>query len=85
TRCKLPQYHVNWELAHLHAFILQIPPKDSPTSLRTAFLVGELGHRVSTPHGRSPTAPRLSRRPADKAWLAILDSQVRDPSSGHGG
>jgi len=74
---------------HLLAFILQIPPIDPSTSLRTAFLLRLTNDVMNSVPGYPPEMDDLQQLldfldDLDEAWLAVLKSQVWDPSSGVG-
>lgn len=74
---------------HLLAFILQIPPIDPSTSLRTAFLLRLTNDVMNAVSGYPPDMDDLQQLldfldDLDEAWLAVLNSQVWDPSSGAG-
>jgi len=74
---------------HLLAFILQIPPIDPSTSLRTAFLLRLTSDVMNSVPGYPPKLNGLPQLidfldDLDEAWLAVLNSQLWDPSSGTG-
>ncbi|KAI9570746.1 hypothetical protein HD554DRAFT_2203766 [Boletus coccyginus] len=74
---------------HLLAFILQIPPIDPSTSLRTAFLLCLTNDVMNSVPGYPPEMDDLQQLldfldDLDEAWLAVLNSQVWDVSSGVG-
>ncbi|KAH0830162.1 hypothetical protein J3R83DRAFT_1511 [Lanmaoa asiatica] len=76
-------------MQHLLAFILQIPPIDPSTSLRTAFLLRLTNDVMNSVPGYPPEMDDLQQLldfldDLDEAWLAVLNSQVWDPSSGAG-
>lgn len=76
-------------MQHLLAFILQIPPIDPSTSLRTAFLLRLTNDVMNSVLGYPPDMDDLQQLldfldDLDEAWLAVLNSQVWDPSSGAG-
>lgn len=73
----------------LLAFILQIPPVDPSTHLRTAFLLRLTGDVMISVPGYPPEMNELQPLldfldDLDQAWLAVLRSQVWDPSAGEG-
>ncbi|KAG6375820.1 hypothetical protein JVT61DRAFT_2677 [Boletus reticuloceps] len=74
---------------HLLAFTLQIPPIDPSTSLRTAFLLRLTSDVMNSVPGYPPNMDGLPQLldfldDLDEAWLAVLNSQVWDPSLGTG-
>jgi len=76
-------------MQHLLAFILQIPPIDPSTSLRTAFLLRLTNDVMTSVPGYPPEMDDLQQLldfldDLDEAWLAVLSSQVWDPLSGAG-
>jgi hypothetical protein len=69
------------------AIILQIPPIDPSTSLRTAYLLRLTNDVLSSITGYAPDADLLSEvldwlDDLDQAWLAVLKAQVWDPTEG---
>lgn len=73
----------------LLAFILQIPPVDPSTHLRTAFLLRLTGDVMISVPGYPPEMNELQLLldfldDLDQAWLAVLRSQIWDPSAGEG-
>lgn len=71
------------------SLILQIPPIDPSTSLRTAFLLRLTNDVLSSIPGY-PASPEVLLEvidwldDLDQAWLAVLQSQVWDPQAGAG-
>jgi hypothetical protein len=66
--------------------ILQIPPVDPSTSLRTSFFLRLTGEILSSIPGYSPdlqTVPELLDwlEDLDRAWLVVLRSQIWDPQT----
>ncbi|OAX36005.1 hypothetical protein K503DRAFT_772933 [Rhizopogon vinicolor AM-OR11-026] len=73
----------------LLAFILQIPPIDPSSYLRTAFLLRLTGDVMTSVPGYPPEMKELQSLldfldDLDQAWLAVLKSQVWDPTAGEG-
>ncbi|KAL0947726.1 hypothetical protein HGRIS_013811 [Hohenbuehelia grisea] len=73
----------------LLALVLQIPPIDPSTALRTAFLLRLTNDVLSSVSGYAPTQDALPclldwLDDLDQAWVAVLQSQVWDPESGAG-
>ncbi|KAG5637910.1 hypothetical protein H0H81_002671 [Sphagnurus paluster] len=71
------------------SLILQIPPIDPSTSLRTAFLLRLTNDTLGSIVGYSPDSESLPEAldwldDLDQAWLAILRAQVWDPAAGAG-
>ncbi|KAF8237111.1 hypothetical protein L208DRAFT_1356724 [Tricholoma matsutake] len=69
------------------SLILQIPPIDPSTSLRIAYLLRLTNDVLSSITGYPPDAHILPRvldwlDDLDQAWLAVLQAQVWDPSTG---
>lgn len=76
-------------MQHLLAFILHIPPIDPSTSLRTVFLLRLTNDVMNAVPGYPPEMDDLQQLldfldDLDEAWLAVLNAQVWDPSSGTG-
>ncbi|KIJ63354.1 hypothetical protein HYDPIDRAFT_92540 [Hydnomerulius pinastri MD-312] len=76
-------------MQRLLAFILQIPPVDPSTPLRTTFLLRLTGDMMNSVPGYPPDINDLQQLldfldDLDQAWLAVLKSQAWDPSSGEG-
>ena len=74
---------------HLLAFILQLPPIDPSTSLRTAFLLRLTNDVMNSVLGYPPEMDNLQQLldfldDLDDAWLVVLNAQVWDPSTGTG-
>ena len=73
----------------LLSIILQIPPIDPQAFLRTAFLLRLTGDFLSSVPGYPPEADVLPELldwldDLDRGWLAVLRSQVWDPTSKEG-
>jgi soluble cytochrome b562 len=73
----------------LLAFILQIPPIDPSTHLRTAFLLRLTGDVMTSVPGYPPQMKELQTLldfldDLDQAWSAVLKNQVWDPAAGEG-
>jgi hypothetical protein len=73
----------------LLAFILQIPPIDPSTYLRTAFLLRLTGDVMTSVPGYPPEMKELQSLldfldDLDQGWLGVLKSQVWDPTAGEG-
>ncbi|KAG6330034.1 hypothetical protein ID866_9054 [Astraeus odoratus] len=73
----------------LLAFILQIPPVDPSTPLRTTFLLRLTGDAMNSITGYPPSTNDLQQLldfldDLDQAWVAVLRSQAWDPVSGEG-
>ncbi|PFH54324.1 hypothetical protein AMATHDRAFT_44843 [Amanita thiersii Skay4041] len=71
------------------SFVLQIPPIDPSTSLRTAYLLRLTNDVLNSVPGYAPTSPVLHEvvdwlDDLDQAWLAVLQTQVWDPEQGVG-
>ncbi|KAF8350676.1 hypothetical protein F5887DRAFT_940413 [Amanita rubescens] len=69
--------------------ILQIPPIDPSTSLRTAFLLRLTNEVLNSIAGYAPTTSALADAVSwlddlDQAWLVVLQSQVWDADNGEG-
>ncbi|KAG9318064.1 hypothetical protein JVU11DRAFT_128 [Chiua virens] len=76
-------------MQRLLAFILQIPPIDPSTSLRIAFLLRLTNDVMNSVPGYPPEMDDMQQLldfldDLDEAWLAVLNSQVWDPSSDTG-
>ncbi|CAL1703304.1 unnamed protein product [Somion occarium] len=83
----LPSYLT--ETHKLLSFILQIPPIDPSTSLRTTFLLRLSGDAMESIPGYKPDVQILSQlldwlNDLDRGWLAVLRSQTWDPEEGTG-
>ncbi|KAF9228845.1 hypothetical protein BS17DRAFT_213133 [Gyrodon lividus] len=87
---KLPTLTTYLEaMQHLLAFVLQIPPVDPSTPLRTAFLLRLTSDVMNSVLGYPPDIDDLQKLldffdDLDQAWVTVLKSQVWDPSSGAG-
>ncbi|KAG2132856.1 uncharacterized protein EDB93DRAFT_1093547 [Suillus bovinus] len=73
----------------LLAFILQIPPIDPSTHLRTTFLLRLTGDVMTSVPGYPPQMKEFQMLldfldDLDQAWSAVLKSQVWDPAAGEG-
>ncbi|KAG1819778.1 uncharacterized protein BJ212DRAFT_1267888 [Suillus subaureus] len=73
----------------LLAFILQIPPIDPSTYLRTVFLLRLTGDIMTSVPGYPPQMKELQTLldfldDLDQAWSAVLKNQVWDPAAGEG-
>ncbi|KAH0584629.1 hypothetical protein H2248_010162 [Termitomyces sp. 'cryptogamus'] len=71
------------------SLILQIPPIDPSTSLRTAYLLRLTNDALSSIVGYPPDSDSLPEAldwldDLDQAWLTVLEAQVWDPSTGAG-
>jgi len=76
-------------MQNLLAFVLQIPPVDPSTQLRTAFLLRLTGDVMTSVPGYPPEMKELQSLldfldDLDEAWLAVLKSQVWEPATGEG-
>ena len=73
----------------LLSMILQIPPIDPSTSLRTSYLLHLSNDVLSSVVGYQPTPQNVVDLldwldDLDQAWLAVLQSQIWDPKEGVG-
>ncbi|KAF9018419.1 hypothetical protein BDZ89DRAFT_1140024 [Hymenopellis radicata] len=73
----------------LLGLILQIPPVDPSTSLRTSYLLHLTNDVFGSATGYAPTAQNVVDLvdwldDLDQAWLAVLHAQVWDPRKGAG-
>ncbi|KAG6852241.1 hypothetical protein C0991_001702 [Blastosporella zonata] len=71
------------------SLIIQIPPIDPSTSLRTAYLLRLSNDTLSSITGYPPDSESLPEAldwldDLDQAWLAVLQAQVWDPATGTG-
>ncbi|KAG6817037.1 hypothetical protein H0H87_000449 [Tephrocybe sp. NHM501043] len=71
------------------SLIIQIPPIDPSTSLRTAYLLRLTNDTLSSIIGYPPEPESLPEAldwldDLDQAWLAVLQAQVWDPDTGAG-
>ena len=69
--------------------VLQIPPIDPSTSLRTAFLLRLTNEVLNSIPGYAPSTPALEDAVSwlddlDQAWLVVLQCQVWDAENGGG-
>ncbi|KAF9460873.1 hypothetical protein BDZ94DRAFT_1168805 [Collybia nuda] len=77
------------ETRQILSLVLQIPPIDPSTSLRTAFLLRLTSDVLNSIPGY-PVGPEVLPEvldwldDLDQAWLAVLQSQVWDPQKGAG-
>ncbi|KAI6151282.1 hypothetical protein BKA82DRAFT_140500 [Pisolithus tinctorius] len=73
----------------LLAFILRIPPVDPSTPLRTTFLLRLTGDIMNSVTGYPPDMADFRQLldfmdDLDQAWVAVLRSQIWDPTKGEG-
>ncbi|KAG6815354.1 hypothetical protein H0H93_010064 [Arthromyces matolae] len=86
----LPTLHDYLEASRkILTLILQIPPIDPSTSLRTAFLLRLTNDSLNSMIGYPPYPQSIPEAldwldDLDQAWLTVLEAQVWDPASGTG-
>ncbi|KAG5642812.1 hypothetical protein DXG03_002096 [Asterophora parasitica] len=86
----LPTLHHYLDAARqILSLVLQIPPIDPSTSLRTAFLLRLTSDALSSIVGYQADPETLPEAldwldDLDQAWLAVLQAQVWDPETGAG-
>ncbi|KAF8061764.1 hypothetical protein FPV67DRAFT_1510264 [Lyophyllum atratum] len=83
----LPTLHAYLDASrHILSLVLQIPPIDPSTSLRTAYLLHLTNDTLISIPGYAPNSQTLPEAldwldDLDQAWLAVLQAQVWDPST----